>query len=57
MKFFAGFLAAFAITIAWQTSVLSGEGTSDPVIVDTAVTAVRLSDAAGRVPTETGAYD
>ncbi len=56
MKFFAGFLVAMAVTVAWQTSVLSGEGTS-PAMQE-AIDAVKQENAAaGRDPIDPGDCD
>jgi 23S rRNA A1618 N6-methylase RlmF len=56
MKFFAGFLVALAVTIVWQTSVISGEKTNPAV--QQAIDAVQQeSQAADREPFEPGDCD
>ena len=56
MKFFAGFLVALAVTIVWQTSVLSGEETN-PAVQKAMDTVQQENEAAGRVPFEPGDCD
>ena len=56
MKFFAGFLVALAVTIVWQTTVISGEE-ANPVAQKAIDTVQQENQAAGRAQFEPGDCD